>query len=72
MQRLQQLRGSGEYVPTENEMAERLAKLKGLPSDHYTKSSAPVLSTDTRTDQQKADDLIAQVSGCLRHSLRLK
>lgn len=60
VQRLQQLRGSGESVPTEDEMAERLAKLKGLPSDHYTRPSAPVRTTDTRTDQQKADDLIAQ------------
>ncbi|KAF2353403.1 hypothetical protein FHG87_015840 [Trinorchestia longiramus] len=61
VQRLQHLRGS-TAAPSEAEMAERLAKLKGLPADYYTRSSAahPALASDNRSDVQKAQDLLSQ------------
>lgn len=60
-QRLENLRKSHiAEVPTEEEMASRLAHLKGLPEDHYVKPSIVHQQPDTRTDGQKADDLVAQ------------
>lgn len=62
-QRLQNLRQSQmENLPTEEEMASRLAHLKGLPEDHYTKASTAAFQPpDTRTQTQKASDLLVQV-----------
>ncbi|XP_018007893.1 uncharacterized protein LOC108665627 [Hyalella azteca] len=61
VQRLHQLRGSST-APTEDEMCERLAKLKGLPADYYSKPSPghPALASDNRSDAQKAQDLLSQ------------
>lgn len=63
-QRLENLRRSqADTLPTEEEMASRLAHLKGLPADHYTKTSAIAAyqHPDTRTQSQKTDDLLSQV-----------
>lgn len=63
-QRLENLRKSHiDELPTEEEMASRLAHLKGLPPDHYNKPSIVHQPPDTRTDGQKADDLISQAMG---------
>ena len=48
-------------APSEEEMAVRLANLKGLPSDHYTKPTNIYKPPDTRTQVEKADDLLSQV-----------
>lgn len=61
-QRLENLRKSQtKELPTEEEMASRLAHLKGLPPDHYIKPAIQHQQPDTRTEGQKADDLISQV-----------
>lgn len=63
-QRLEHLRQSqNEELPTEEEMASRLANLKGLPTNHYTSSSmaGAYSCPDTRTQGQQADDLLTQV-----------
>lgn len=63
-QRLESLRKSQtDRLPTEEEMASRLAHLKGLPADHYTKASAVATyqHPDIRTQSQKTDDLLSQV-----------
>lgn len=60
-QRLENLRKhQADELPTEEEMASRLANLKGLPPDHYTKPSMQHQRPDIRTDGQKANDLITQ------------
>lgn len=61
--RLEKLRKTHvEEVPTEEEMALRLAKLKGLQSDHYTKpSNHAYLPPDLRTQVEKSEDLLKQV-----------
>ncbi|XP_064093185.1 uncharacterized protein LOC135205859 isoform X2 [Macrobrachium nipponense] len=65
--RLENLRKShAEVIPTEEEMASRLAQLKGLPSDHYHKtqnSGASYVKPDGRTQNQKVEDLLEQVMG---------
>lgn len=67
-QRLESLRKSqAEELPTEEEMASRLASLKGLPPDHYIKPAIQHQRPDIRTDGQKAYDLVTQVY--LRHTL---
>ncbi|KAG7176438.1 Abscission/NoCut checkpoint regulator-like [Homarus americanus] len=62
-QRLQNLRKSqSDNVPTEEEMASRLAHLKGLPADHYAKTSTVAYQPpDARTQGQRTDDLLSQV-----------
>nr|XP_045600822.1 abscission/NoCut checkpoint regulator-like [Procambarus clarkii]XP_045600823.1 abscission/NoCut checkpoint regulator-like [Procambarus clarkii]XP_045600824.1 abscission/NoCut checkpoint regulator-like [Procambarus clarkii]XP_045600825.1 abscission/NoCut checkpoint regulator-like [Procambarus clarkii] len=62
-QRLQNLRQSHmDSLPTEEEMASRLAHLKGLPADHYTKPQGAIHQPpDTRTQAEKADGLLSQV-----------
>lgn len=64
-QRLENLRRSDtENLPTEEEMASRLAQLKGLPSDHYSRTSAASAAyqrPDQRTDVEKTQDLLSQV-----------
>ncbi|XP_047484897.1 uncharacterized protein LOC125036367 [Penaeus chinensis] len=63
-QRLENLRKSdSENLPTEEEMASRLAQLKGLPSDHYARTSAAAAAyqpPDQRTEVDKAQDLLSQ------------
>ncbi|KAK7078212.1 hypothetical protein SK128_003329 [Halocaridina rubra] len=63
-QRLENLRKShSETLPTEEEMASRLAHLKGLPSDHYSKSNATADAyqrPDIRTQGQMTEDLLKQ------------
>ncbi|XP_066940447.1 uncharacterized protein [Macrobrachium rosenbergii] len=64
--RLENLRKShSEIIPTEEEMASRLAQLKGLPSDHYHKTqssgAASYVKPDGRTQSQKVEDLLEQV-----------
>uniref|UniRef100_A0A0K8TS31 Putative membrane trafficking and cell signaling protein hrs n=1 Tax=Tabanus bromius TaxID=304241 RepID=A0A0K8TS31_TABBR len=57
--RLKDLKTSdGVKLPSDTEMSSRLADLKGVPYKEYSK--ADLLSTDTRTEQQKVQDLIAQ------------
>lgn len=62
-QRLESLRKRhNENIPTEEEMASRLAQIKGLPSDHYNRQqTAAYQRPDTRTNIERSDDLLAQV-----------
>lgn len=65
-QRLESLRHSHtENVPTEEEMATRLAQLKGLPTDHYKTSqntaAASYQRPDVRSQGQRSEDLLMQV-----------
>lgn len=46
-------------LPTDTEMASRLASLKGIPFKDYSNSDI-LLSTDTRTNQDKINDLLKQ------------
>lgn len=57
LQRLQRKRSSA----TEDEMAERLAKLKGMDPNIATKRE-PYAKPDLRGDTEKADDLYAQLT----------
>lgn len=62
-QRLESLRKRhNENIPTEEEMASRLAQMKGLPSDHYNRQqTAAYQRPDTRTNIERSDDLLTQV-----------
>lgn len=61
-QRLESLRKrSNENIPTEEEMASRLAQIKGLPADHYNRPQAAYQRPDTRTNVERSDDLLTQV-----------
>ncbi|CAL4082342.1 unnamed protein product, partial [Meganyctiphanes norvegica] len=61
-QRLETLRKRhNENIPTEEEMASRLAQIKGLPSDHYIRTQPAYQRPDTRSNIEKSDDLLTQV-----------
>lgn len=62
-QRLESLRKRhNENIPTEEEMASRLAQIKGLPADHYNRQqTAAYQRPDTRTNVERSDDLLTQV-----------
>jgi len=61
-QRLESLRKRhNENIPTEEEMASRLAQIKGLPSDHYNQPQAAYQRPDIRTNVERTDDLLTQV-----------
>ena len=60
--RLHQLKKTETALPTEEQVSARLAALKGLPSDYYTKPSNIALQgTVRKTQVEQTDDLLMQV-----------
>jgi len=60
MNRLKQLKSEGD-LPSEAEVEQRLAKLKGLPADYYKKPGVAFISSPAKTEHQQTEDLLAQM-----------
>lgn len=59
LNKLKESEDEKKALPGDNELAARLSNLKGIPHKEYSNKDI-LLSTDTRTDKEKIDDLLKQ------------